>query len=68
MGIIRAPQQIIQADVVPELYTEAVLLETEEYVAVEVITRQHVFLKLVCISLAPLSVGVVHPIQEVRYP
>jgi hypothetical protein len=68
MGIIGAPQEIVHADDVPQLYAQAIFLEAVEYVAVEIVAGQHGFLKPVAVLLGPLGVRVVDPVQEMGDP
>src|SRR5271155_6102329 len=68
MGIIRPPEQIVDADDVAIAYAHHVFLEAGEDVAVEIIAGQHGFLKPIALLLNPLGVGVVDAIQEMGDP
>src|SRR5262245_51228065 len=69
MGVVRAPHQIIHADVRPELDAKGVFLEADEDVLAEEIARQCPILKTVVLyPLGTLGIDVVHAVHEVRGP
>src|SRR5215831_7117707 len=69
MGVVRAPHQIIHADVRPELDAQGIFLEADEDVLAEEIARQCSILKTaVLYSLGPLGIGIVHAVHEIRCP
>ena len=69
MGVIRAPEQVVDPDVMAKLYPQLVLLEPDEDVAAEEVAGQGVSLEPVAVDPhGPLQVEVVHPAHEVGGP
>src|SRR6202011_555876 len=65
MGIIRAPEKIVDTDDVTVANAHGIFLEARKHVAVEIVAGQHGLLKPIALLLDPLGVGVVDAIQEV---
>src|SRR5712672_1068576 len=68
MGIIRAPEQIVDTDDVAVAYAHGIFLEARKHVAVEIVAGQHGLLKPIALLLDALGVGVVDAVQEVWNP
>src|SRR5580704_11303394 len=68
MGVIRAPEEVVDADDVAVAYPHGVFLEAGEYVAVKIVAGQHRLLKPIALLLDPLGVRVVDAVQEVGNP
>src|SRR5438132_13201476 len=68
MGIIRAPEEIVDANDVAVAYAHGIFLEARKHIAVEIVAGQHGLLKPIALLLDALGVGVVDAVQEVRNP
>src|SRR3954454_6407939 len=68
MGVIRAPEEIVDTDDVAVTYAHGIFLESRKHVTVEIIAGQHGFLKPIALLLDPLGVRVVYAVQEVGNP
>src|SRR5437667_2387628 len=65
MGVIRAPEGIIDTDDVAVAYTLGIFLEARKHVAVEIGAGQRGLLKPIALLLDPLGVRVVDAVREV---
>src|SRR5439155_253593 len=68
MGVIRAPEEIVDTDDVAVAYALGIFLEARKHVAVEIVAGQHGLLKPIALLLDPLGVRVVDAVQEVGDP
>src|SRR6202035_2325606 len=68
MGIIRAPEEIVDADDVAVAYAHSIFLEARKHVAVEIVAGQQGLLKPIALLLDPLGVRVVDAVQDVGNP
>src|SRR5215468_2689109 len=68
MGIIRAPEEIVDTDDIAVAYAHRIFQEARKHVAVEIVAGQHGLLEPIALLLDALGVSVVDAIQEVRYP
>ena len=56
MGVIRAREEIVDADDVAVAYAHGIFLEAGKHVAVEIVAGQHGLLKPIALLLDPLGV------------
>src|SRR3954467_1337366 len=68
MGVIRAPEEIVDTDDVAVAYAHGVFLEARKHVAAEIVAGQRGLPKPIALFLDPLGVGVVDAVQEVGNP
>src|SRR6516165_9506244 len=59
MGIVRAPDEIVDADDVAVAYAHLIFLEARKHIAVEIVAGQHGLLEPIALLLYALRVGVV---------
>src|SRR5258708_34060084 len=68
MGVIRAPEEIVDTDDVAVAYAHGIFLKARKHVAVEIVAGEHGLLEPIALLLDPLGVRVVDTVQEVGYP
>src|SRR3954453_298894 len=68
MGVVRAPEEIVDTDDVAVAYAHGIFLEARKHVAVEIVAGQHGFLKPIALLLSPLGIREIYAVQEVGNP
>src|SRR5215813_15153468 len=59
MGIIRAPEEVVDTDDIAVAYAHRIFLEARKHIAMEIVAGQHGFLEPIPLLLDTLGVGVV---------